>query len=366
MAPPTITRGSSNSIGMDLMRRISEGQMQKAPPEQIERIRKRITENCEELIEVGARIRPLMVGDQQVGWVRGLHQQERRMLKRWVRNPSDFVLNTLSLATTLTKEEIEGMNAVECRSLIEVVQRMTEYDLSLYPYMSAYVSTNSSETLWYGRGERLTNYEEKMVMLPDGKQIRIMTPPDHARVWASLCSYREQAKRRLEENFNALFVVRPWAGKSADPIANELRGIQRGLETDSLEPWERVVKVQDTVDKNDGWGHPGDSLEDLQRELKGMIEGDKHEQLMTAWSKQMIAEAEAKRKELEAIRRIKGTDKPGIVSERIQVLTQKQVKERQEALKKGKAPSTKPGAEKRRDYERDATDTQIAKITKYL
>lgn len=363
---PKITKGSSNSIGMDLMRRINEGQMQKAPPEQIERVRKAITENCEELLETGARIRPLMVGDQQVGWVRGLHQQERRMLKRWVRNPSDFVLNTLLLATTFTKAEIEALSAVECRSLIEVIQRMTEYDLSLYPYMSAYTSTSSSEGLWYGRGEKLTSYEDKLVTLPDGKQIRIMTPPDHARVWASLCSYREQAKRRLEENFNALFVVRPWAGKSADPIANELRGVQRGLETDSLEPWERVVKVTDKSDKNDGWGHPGDSLEDLQRELKGMLEGDKHERLMQAWSNQMIAEAKAKKEELEAIRRIKGTDKTGIVSERIQVLTAKQVRDRQEALKKGRAPSAKPGAEKRRDYESDSTDHQIAKITKYL
>jgi len=361
---PSVTHGRENSIGLDLMRRINEGEMQKAPAEQIERIRQGIQENCEELLEVGARIRPLLIENKQVGWVRGLHQQERKMLKRWVRNPNDYIMNTLLLATTFLPEELEAMSAMEVRSLAEVVQRMSEYDTSLFPYMSAYASTSSSESLWYGRGERLTSWENKTIVMPDGKKMRILTPPDHARSWASLCSYREQAKKRLEENFNALFIVRPWAGKSADPIANELRGVQRALETDSQEPWERVVRVQSDKNLNDGWGHPGDTLEDLQRELKGMMEGDKHERLMEEWARQMTEDAKQKAKDLEELRKKRGSERGGIVSERIQVLTEKQVKERQEALKKGKAPSKNPGAN-RTEREVDASNAQIDKFLRY-
>jgi hypothetical protein len=256
------------------------------------------------------------------------------------------------------------MGAMEIRSLAEVVQRMSEYDTSLFPYMGAYATTASSESLWYGRGERLTSWENKTITLPDGKKMRILTPPDHARAWAALCSYREQAKRRLEENFNALFVVRPLAGKSADPIANELRGVQRSLETDSIEPWEKVVRVQSPKNLNDGWGHPGDSLEDLQRELKGMMEGDKHEQLMEAWGRQMTEEAKQKVKDLEELRKKRGSERPGIVSERIQVLTEQQVRERQAALKKGMAPSkTKPGAT--RDREVNSSNAQLDKFLRY-
>jgi hypothetical protein len=360
---PNVTHGRENSIGLDLMRRINEGEMKKAPAEQIEAIRHGIEENCEELLEVGARIRPLLVDNKQVGWVRGLHQQERKMLKRWVRNPNDYIANTLLLATTFMPEEIEAMSAMEVRSLAEVVQRMSEYDTSLFPYMGAYASTSSSESLWYGRGERLTSWENKTITLPDGKKMRILTPPDHARAWATLCSYREQAKKRLEENFNALFIVRPWAGKSADPIANELRGVQRSLETDSIEPWERIVRVQSPKNLDDGWGHPGDTLEDLQRELKGMMSGDKHEQLMELWAKQMSEDNKKKANDLAELRKKRGTEKPGIVNERIRVLTEQQIKERQEALKKGKAPSKKPGAS--RDREEKPASAQLDKFLRY-
>ena len=358
---PKVTRGRENSLGLDLMRRIQDGEMQKAPAHQIEAVKRQIIENCEEMLEVGARIRPLLINDEQVGWVRGLHQAERKTLKRWVRNPNDFVLNTLLLATTFTKEEIEAMAAFEVRSLIEVVQRMSEYDLSLYPYMSAYASTSASETLWYGRGEKLTNWENKIIKMPDGKQITILNPPEHARMWAALCQYREQAKKRLEDNFNALFIVRPWAGKSADPIASQLNNVQKTLEPDAMEPWERIVRVETNVDLNDGWGHPGDSLEDLQRELKGMIEGDKHEKLMEEWARQMTEDAAKKAKDLADLRKKRGADHGGIVAERIQVLTEKQVRERQDALKKGKAPA-KAEAPK---HEVDASDHQFDKFIRY-
>jgi hypothetical protein len=361
---PKITSGRANSIGLDLMKRINDGDIRKAPAAQIERVREAIIENCEEMLEVGARIRPLMVGELQIGWVRGLHQAERKTLKRWVRNPNDYILNTLLLATTFTQDEVERMGAVEVRSLAEVVQRMSEYDASLLPYMSAFVTSSASETMWYGRGEALTSWENKTVLMPDGKKMRLLAPSDHARLWAALCSYREQAKKRLEENFNALFIVRPWAGKSADPIANELKAVQRQLEQDSTEPWERVVRVKEPINKDDGWAHPGDTLEDLQRELKGMMEGDKHEKLMDEWAKQIASEAKERAKKLEELRKKRGTEHGGVIMERIQVLTEKQIRDRQEALKKGKAPSKSPGAVERKQ-ETDAFETQIDKFIRY-
>lgn len=351
--------GLKGLSGKDLMQRINDGDMVKVSPDALERVKREISENCEELIEAGARIRPLLVDGKQIGWVRGIHPMERRMLKRWVKEPNDFVFHILKLATSMTVAELEALSAMEIRSMAEVVKHMSEYDMSLYPYMSAYVATQSSENLWFGKGEKLTSYENRIVNMPDGKDIKIMAPPDHARLWASLCTYREQAKRRLEENWNSLFIVRPWAGKSADPIAQELRGVARQLETDSLDPWEKVVRVAPKVDVHDGWAHAGDSLEDLQRELKGMLEGDRHERLMEIWQKQMKDEAEGQKHKLEELRKKRGTDQPGIVEERYEVLTDAQVRERQAAMKRGVPTKT------RGDYELDPTDRHNEKLRNY-
>jgi hypothetical protein len=55
---------------------------------------------------------------------------------------------------------------------------------------------------------------------------------------------------------------------------------------------------QTEVDLSDGWAHPGDDLESLQREMKGFIEGDKHEQVMNQFAKQMRDDAEAQKQKL--------------------------------------------------------------------
>ena len=350
---------------MDIMRRIADGSLLPAPPPQdVEEIKRNITENCEEIIEIGARIRPLLVEGKQVGWVRGVSPQERRALKRWVRDPNDYVALILKCATSFTTEEIETLQGDELRALVEVVRQMSEYDLSLYPYLNAYVTTQSSETLWYGRGEKLSSWENKVITMPDGKKITIMVPPDHARSWAILCAYREQAKKRLDDNNNALFIVRPWAGKHADPIAAELKGIARQLQTNSDYVWEQVVTVQRKVDVNDGWGHPGDSVEELRRELKGMMEGDKHEQVMEAWAKQMAAEDEEKRKKLEESRKKRGIEGAGVYQGSITVLSDREIKERQAALAKGERPAAK-AATTRSQHEISATARQLDKIKKY-
>ena len=358
-----ISHGSQNSMGMELMRRIADGDLKKAPAEIVEKVKREITDNCEELIEIGARIRPLMSGDKQIGWVRGIHTQERRILKRWVREPNDYIALTLLHATSLNKEEIESMQGFEIRSLTEVIRQMSNYDVSLFPYLNAYVTTQSSETLWYGKGERLASFENKIITLPDSKIINLMAPPDHSSMWVTLCNYREQAKKRLEENMNALFIVRPWAGNSADPIANELKGVARSLETNSDELWEKVVSVPKEVNKNDGWGHVGDSVEDLKREMKGMMEGDKHEKVIEAWQSQMIDEAEAKKQEIEKIRKDRGITAAGINFETTVIMTDQQVRERQQALREGRSPNPPPS--KRENFEQDATNGMLSKLRSY-
>jgi hypothetical protein len=349
---------------MDIMRRINDGDLRIAPSEEIEKVKDSISESCEELIEVGARIRPLFVGDQQIGWVRGVHLSERRVLKRWVRDPHDYVSLTLQHATTFTKEEIESMQAFEIRNIVEVVRQMSEYDFSLFPYLQAYATTQSSETLWYGKGETLTTFENKVVRLPDGKTLTIIAPSDHARAWATLCTHREQAKRRLEDNLNALFIVRPWAGRQADPIANDLKAVAKQLETGSNYLWEQVVRAPQEVDVNDGWGHPGDSLQDLQRELKGMMQGDRHERMMEAWQKQMEWEEREKARLAEEARKAKGRDVGGgIIEGRFEVLTEAEIKKRQAALMKGSKPVDKKEA--RAMFEQNASTRQMDKIRKY-
>jgi hypothetical protein len=359
------TRGSAASQGMDLMRRINEGSLkQNATSEELEKIRTEISENCEELLEIGARIRPLLIEGVQVGWVRGLHPAERKMLRRWVRDPNDYISLLLQHATSFSADDIEKMQAFEVRSLVEVVRKMGDYDLSLYPFLPAYVTTQSSESLWYSKGERLSAFESKIIDMPDGKKIKIMAPPAHAKAWASLCTYREQAKKRLEENMNSLFIVRPWAGKSADPIAGDLRRVGKQLETDAMEPWARLVYVKPKTNVNDGWGHPGDSVEDLRRELKGMIEGDKHERMMEAWAAQMQHEEKNRVKSLEEARKKKGITAPGITAETYEVLTEAEVRARQEALRKGQTPKQAPTV-RRQEFEQDATTRQLDKVRKY-
>jgi hypothetical protein len=321
--------------GIDLMRRINDGLVQKNPSEYVEQVRREITENCEELIQVGARIRPLVVRGEQVGWVRAVSNAERTRLRHWVFDPDEFVLNILSIATSLTKQELNEFTGLEIHNIVELVSKMTEYDLSLYPYLSCFTTTMTSESLWHSSGHKLSSFENKVIELPDGKRMKILAPSEHARLWATLCTYREQAKKRLDESWNALLIVRPWAGKGVDSLSNELKGVARRLQTDSLEPWESIVRQGGaTIDFNDGWGHAGDSPEDLLREMRGMLANDKHEQLMSKFETQQIEAAEARQRELQSI--IERHGGPGVGEEVMVVETEQQVRQREVELRRGR------------------------------
>lgn len=77
--------------GVDLMRQLNEGSLEQAPSEYLQKTREEVTSAIEELLDVGARIRPLQVEGKRVGWVRGIHLSERKALKRWLYDEMELV-----------------------------------------------------------------------------------------------------------------------------------------------------------------------------------------------------------------------------------------------------------------------------------
>lgn len=289
-----------DAIGVDLMRRLSDGRLEVAPSEYLTRSREEISTALEELIEVGARIRPLHLGSKRIGWARGVHLSERKALKRWITDEAELIEHTVMLATTLTLDEIHDLSLVELRSITRIVRAMTESDLKLYTYVSAFVTTSISEQLWFARGTDLTAFHDRQVRLPDGKHLRIAVASDQARLWATLCNYRIQAKQQLEASMNAVLTIRPLVGKGADAIANDLKSVGRGLLTDALEPWRESVQFRAETNYEDGWAHSEDnSVEGMMRELRNMASMDKHEQVWAKFDADAVERETAKRDRVE-------------------------------------------------------------------
>jgi hypothetical protein len=209
--------------GVELMQRLNDGDLEQAPSVYLQQTREAVSVAIEELLEVGARVRPLLVGDQRIGWIRGVHPAERKALKRWIFDEIELIEHLLLLGTTLALEDIRSLSMVEMRSLSRVMRAMTDSDLRLYPYISAFVS----EQLWYSKGTEVTAFQERIIPLPDGKKMRVLTACDQAKLWATLCNYRMHAKQRLDASMNAVLIIRPWVGKGADPIAASLPARQQ-------------------------------------------------------------------------------------------------------------------------------------------
>jgi len=131
--------------GLDILEKLNDGSMEVAPSDYLKKTRDDVSAALEEMVDVGARIRPLIVDKRRVGWVRGVHLAERRALRRWVTDDIEFVEILLGMATTLTRDEIRDLNLREIRSLSRLVQAMTDSDLRLYAYISAFVTTSHSE-----------------------------------------------------------------------------------------------------------------------------------------------------------------------------------------------------------------------------
>jgi hypothetical protein len=55
------------------MQKLNDGRLVVIPPAEILKLRKAISTEIQELLEVGARIRPLLCGKERIGWVGVLH-----------------------------------------------------------------------------------------------------------------------------------------------------------------------------------------------------------------------------------------------------------------------------------------------------
>lgn len=325
--------------GVEAMKLISQGVYQQVPTETLEKVRTYVSMACEEIVDCGARIRPLRVDNKQIGWVRGIHLSEKKVLHRWLSDPTDLLMETLLLGTTLTREQITDLSSLEVRSLALLLNRMQEYDLSVYPYLNAFSTTMTSEKLWHSKGRTLSSYSNRRVELPNGASIKILAPPDHASIWATMCTYREDNKLRVENTMNALMITRAFVGsKATHSLTEELRKVSLSLKPDNIEPWQKVVRPESSMVKDDGWAHGGgDTVEDLLREMKGIESNDKHEQLMAKFEAQQRAEAEAEKKRIEDLLRKYHKDED-IWEESVPViLTNEEVRARELELKRSRS-----------------------------
>lgn len=323
--------------GVEAMKLLNAGVFQQVPLEIVDKVKTQVSRACEEILECGARIRPLRVNDKQIGWVRGVHLSERRILHRWLSDPLEFLTEVLLLGTSFTRAQIEEMTSIEIRSLARLLARMQEYELSVYPYMSAYSTTLSSEKLWHSRGTTLSSYSDKMIQLPNGGVMKILAPPDHANIWATLCTYREENKVKIESNLNALMITRAFVGSRATThLSEELRRASQSLRPDLQEPWQKIVKPVREY-KEDGWAHGGgDSIEELMKEMHGIDSFDKHEQLMAAFEKQQREAAEKEKDRIEDLVRKYHKDEPVWEDSMPVILSDAEVRHQEQELKKNR------------------------------
>jgi hypothetical protein len=257
--------------GSELMQKLNDGRLVVVPQAEILKLRNAISTEIEELLEVGARIRPLLCGKERIGWVRGVHMVERKNLKRYFSDAMELAEHVVKLGTSLTDEYVQQLGARELHGLLRVITEMTS-DLRLYPYIGPFATTSISEQLWYAKGTELTRFARREVELPEGTRMTLLSAPDQARLWASVCTYREKSKQRLDATSNALLILRPWAGKGADALAHEWRSNARSLQPDVVEPWVEAIKITKPINLDDGWAHGEDSSQEgLLREIKGML-----------------------------------------------------------------------------------------------
>ena len=291
------------TTGTELIQQIMTGDMAEATSETVARVKTDVSTALVELVDQGCRIRPLILAKKHIGFVRGVHTSERRLLFTWYPEPEDRIFHILSLGTTLTPAEIEDLDGYEAQTLMRVIDQCTDADTSLIPYVSAFASTSLSEVLWYGRGSAAASYLNRVVEIPGGVRFNLIAPPEHSRLWATMSAIRDRSKQNLDAAYNAAMITRALAGKGADRIFTSLKKTQKALASDAQAPWADVVKL-DLVDVNfaDGWGHAhqDDSIEGLLRENEGIEKIDRHEQAMNAIYQRQADAARAKAEKIEA------------------------------------------------------------------
>lgn len=298
---------SKSTTGTELMNQINSGEMKFKQSDVAAEVKQTVSEALSDIINTGARVQPLLLDNKRIGWIRALNYSERKVLDRMASSSDERIVVTLLHCTTLTEEEILDLDIHELNSILTRLHRMTLADLSLYPYMSAFITTQASQTLWAGRFDGVFN--RRQIDMFDGKTLRLIDRSDLVALWATLSRIREESILKLEQTLNFGTMIKAWAGKSADKYVNDLVKALQAYQSDLIQPWVDVidyVKLQTKdADKHfeDGFGHSHEdaTVQGLLREMQGMFGGDRHEQLMESFYGGQVAEAKAKEDETQRI-----------------------------------------------------------------
>ncbi len=287
------------------MNQLATGELQYKQSNIALELKEGVSQALEEFILQGARVRPLKLQNKRIGWIRPLSYSERKVLDQLIEDEDERIILTLSHCTTLTEDEICDLDIHELNSILSRVHKASIANYTLFPYLSAFVTTQTSQNIWNSRHDGLFNRTE--IRMPDGKTLKLLAMSDHLRLWATLSTIREQSIRKLEETLNFGTLIKAQVGKGADKYINELSRTLQGFKVDSIEPWTEVVdfmKVQvDAPQFTDGFGHSHEdsTLQGLMREMKGMMEGDSHERLMDTFYDTQLQAAQKKEQDIQKI-----------------------------------------------------------------
>ena len=320
------------SLGSDLIQQVlNTGGGDTPTPAAVDRVRSEVTPSLTELLDVGARIRPLLYGGSQVGFVRAVHSYERRILFSWFKDVEDRLHHLIKSGTTLTDAEVDSLDGHEARYLVDQINKITDADVSLFPYIYAYSTTAASDMLWYSLGAKASSWSNKVIKIPGGYSFDLPFPSEHSRLWVSISTGRDRARHRLDANYNSAMITRALVGKGADKLYRDLHKTQESLASDNDDAWMQVVTLdKGDIDFTDGWGHAhqDDSVEGVIREADGMNAVDKHEKFFEDhYRRQQAAadaEAEVKRRRFE-----RATEDSGIYDV-MSIMTSAQMREMDE------------------------------------
>jgi hypothetical protein len=325
-------------MGSDLMNQINSGEMKFKQSEIASEVKAQVSEALTEIIQRGARARPLFINSARVGWVRPLAYSERKILDQFSQSADERFTLILSHCTTLTEKEIEDLDIHEFNSLLIHIHRMTLADLSLYPFLSAFITTQQSQALWVSRHDALFNRSE--LRLFDGSVFKFVAQPDIIPLWASLSSIREDAIKKLEQTQNFGTLIKAWAGKSADKYLNDISKALQSYQPDIIQPWVDVIDYVKLISKaekhfDDGFGHSHEdnTVQGLLREMQGMLEGDKHELLMETFYQGQLEEAQRKNEEVQRIIQKRREDLAHLDDSSMVVLTDAEVRRRERQIR---------------------------------
>jgi hypothetical protein len=306
-------------------------------------VKEKVSEALSEIIQVGARVRPLNLNGKRVGWIRPLSFSERKVMDRHIVEDEERVTVTLLHCTTLTEDEIADLDVHELNSILNRLYKLNLADLSLYPYISAFVTTQSSNNLWTSRHDKL--FDRTQIKMFDGKVLPLMALPDHTALWATLSTLRQESIQKLEQTLNFGTLIKAWAGKSADKYIQDLSKALQRYQLDLIQPWVDVidyVKLQakdqgEHFDDGFGHSHEDNTVQGLLREMKGMLEGDKHERVMDSFYEKQINEAKEKEAEIQEIIRKRRMQLEQMEDEGMVIRTDAEVRQRERQIREHSA-----------------------------